>query len=156
MLKNKKSIRSVYATQMVKHNYMLKLIPFILFLGACGQSAKQDHYSATTYQEQKLTLEQQEKQAPLQFISSDGTYRKNLFGRFVLDGTITNTATIATYKDIVLEIRFYSRTETLLGTKQYTLYQYYPPGSKKTFQLKVDANSAATKIGWKIVKAGNN
>ncbi|CAN5833455.1 hypothetical protein BH11BAC7_BH11BAC7_33380 [soil metagenome] len=127
-----------------------------LFFSACTPHTTPNNYTAAGYEEQKMTLEEQEKQNPLSFLSSDGTYRKNLLGRFVLDGTITNKATVATYKDIVLQIKFYSQTETLLGTKDFSIYEYYPPGSTKTFQLKVDAVNGTEKIGWSIIKASNN
>lgn len=130
------------------------LVPLLFF--ACHTNSSPENYSASGYQKQKLSLEQQEKQDPLRFISSKGTYRKNVFGRFVLDGTIINTATIATYKDVVLEIKFYSQTETLLSTKQHTFYEYYPPGSTKIFQLKLDGDEGAAKIGWEVVGAVGN
>ncbi len=138
----------------LKFKIILLLFPAVVLYG-CTTNPARDEYSPANYEEQKMTLGQQEKQNPMQFLSSTGTYRKNLFGRFVVDGTISNTATVATYKDVVLEVRFYSRTETLLDTKQYTICEYYPPGSRKTFNLKMDAAAGTSKIGWDIVDAGN-
>ncbi len=130
------------------------LFPAVIVCG-CTTNPARDEYSPASDEEQKMALRQQEKENPIQFLSSTGTYRKNFFERFVVDGTISNTATVATYKDVVLEVRFYSRTETLLDTKQYTIYEYYPPGSRKTFNLKMYAAAGTSKIGWKIVDAGN-
>jgi hypothetical protein len=128
----------------------------ILLSAACHPDSSPGNFSPADYQEQKLTIEEQEKQNPLRFLSSRGEYRKNLFGRFVLDGTIINSATVATYKDVVIEISFYSKTETLLGTKQHSFYEYYPPGSTKTFQLKVEDYEGAATIGWEVVRAVGN
>jgi hypothetical protein len=130
---------------------LFKISCFLLLIVSCH-----GNLSPGSYEEQKMTLEQQEKQSPLLFLSTDGSYRLNFWGRYVLDGTISNTATVATYKDVVIEISFYSKTQTLLETKQYTLYEYYPPGSRKSFELKVDADPATTKLNWSIVQASSN
>jgi hypothetical protein len=153
---NKNNLNSI--TPMI-NRCLRKWMPcciLIILLAACHSNSSPGNFSPSDYQQQKLTIEEQEKQNPLRFLSSGGEYRQNLFGRFVLDGTIVNSATVATYKDVVIEISFYSKTETLLGTRQHPFYEYFPPGSTKTFQLKVDGYEGATKIGWEVVQAAGN
>ena len=40
-------------------------------------------------------------------------------------------------KDLRLTVEYFSKTNTLLESKTYTLYEYYEPNSSKDFQLKV-------------------
>lgn len=139
--------------------YKLKFFAGVICIApfaACHSSTSPGNFSPPSYQEQKLSIEEHEKQNPLHFLSSGGEYRKNMLGRFVLDGTIVNSATVATYKDVVIEISFYSKTETLLGTKQHSFYEYYPPGSTKTFQLKLDGFEGTAKLGWEVVGGVGN
>jgi len=70
---------------------------------------------STTYEETKLSLEEQEQRNPLKFIEVDGTYRQNFWGSFVMEGTIRNNATVAVYKDPVITFSFYSKTGSHLG-----------------------------------------
>lgn len=129
---------------------------FMMLFAACHSSTSPGSFSPASYEEQKLSIEENEKQNPLRFLSAGGEYRKNMLGRFVLDGTIVNSATVATYKDVVIEISFYSKTETLLGTKQHSFYEYNPPGSTKTFQLKLDGFEGTAKLGWEVVGGVGN
>lgn len=89
-----------------------------------------------TYQETKMTLEQKEKANPFGFLQVNYTYRKNLIGQWVLEGTVTNKATLATYKDLVLKISYYSKTKTLMNSEQQIIYDYFKPNSNQKFKLK--------------------
>ena len=113
-----------------------------LGLTSCNSGSSGSYDSGSSYQETKMTLEDKEKQNPTSFLSTDGTYRKNLLGEWVLEGTISNSATIATYKDVVLEINFYSQTETHLGTEEEAIYEYFPAGKTKNFKIKTWLNGA--------------
>lgn len=146
----------IKALSEMKNKAILYLIlsPFLFTM--CRQRTDSGPDTQDSYIEQKMTLEEIEKQDPLKFLSSNGTCRQNFFGRFVIQGIIINTATIAVYKDVVLEVSFYTKTETLLGTKQYNLYEFYPPGSAKPFSLKVDGFTGTEKIVWTIIQASNN
>jgi len=55
----------------------------------------------------------------------------------IIRGMIRNNASIAKYKDVVITVSYYSKTETLIGSKDYTLYEYYEPHSNNQFSLHV-------------------
>ena len=124
-----------------------------LALTSCNSSSSGSYDTGSSYQETKMTLEDKEKQNPTSFLSTDGTYRKNLLGEWVLEGTISNSATIATYKDVVLEIYYYSQTETHLGTEKESIYEYFPAGKTKNFKIKTYGYKGTKTIGWDIVSA---
>lgn len=116
-------------------------------------SCESGYGTGSSYQETKITLEEKENRNPTSFLSTDGTYRENLLGEWVLEGSISNTATIATYKDVVLEIHFFSKTKTHLGTEKEVLYEYFPAGQTKNFKIKTYGYKGTNSIGWDIVSA---
>jgi hypothetical protein len=129
------------------------LIVLTLGLSNCNSRSSGKYDTNSSYEETKMTLEEKEKQNPISFLLTDGTYRKALTGGWVLKGTISNSATIATYKDVVLEISFYSKTNTHLGTTQETVYEFFPAGQTKEFKLKTKAYKGTNAISWNIISA---
>ncbi len=56
---------------------------------------------------------------------------------YIIAGTIKNSASIATYKDVVLKITYFSKTETVISTEEKTFYELYAPNSNVEYSLKV-------------------
>jgi hypothetical protein len=75
-----------------------------------------------------------------------GNYRKNLVGKFVIDGSIQNKATIATYKDVQLKLNYYSKTGSFLGAENKIIYEFYGPGSSRSFSIKSAGYSGAKSV----------
>ncbi len=71
----------------------------------------------------------------------------------IINGTIYNSATMATFKDIVLKVKFLTNTDAVLDSKSYTLYEYVSPNGSKDFQIKVVSPSGTKKISAEIFKA---
>ncbi|MCW1149165.1 DUF4339 domain-containing protein [Flavobacterium lacisediminis] len=110
--------------------------------------------STSTYQESVMTIQEIEGHSPLNYLQADGTYNTNFIGDKVkINGVITNTATVTTYKDVTVRVNFYSKTNTLIGSEDYTLYEFYPPNSKQEFKLKVKAYSNVSTLGWEVINA---
>lgn len=109
--------------------------------------------SRTTYDETKLSLEEQEKLNPLSFLSVKGNYRKNLFGAFVMEGTIQNKASVAVYKDPVITFQFYSKTGTHLGNESRVWYEYVEPGKSISYNVKITGYGAATEVRMDLTGA---
>lgn len=107
-----------------------------------------------TYQEKVMTLEEIERETPTDFLNASGTYKENFWGdKFKVNVVITNKATVATYKDAVIRITYYSKTETALGSKDYTVYETFPPTSSKTVELKIDNYKDVASLGWDVIQA---
>lgn len=101
-----------------------------------------------------MTIQEIEAAEPVNYLKADGTYNNNFIGDKVkINGVITNSATVTTYKDIIVRVNFYSKTNTLIGTEDYTLYEFYPPNSSQEFKLKVKAYSNVSSLGWEVVNA---
>jgi hypothetical protein len=105
-------------------------------------------------EELKADLKQQEQSNPTQYLTADGTYRQNFWGnKFKVSCTITNTATVATFKDAIVKVTCYSKTKTVLASNQYTVYEVFRPNSKKTVELSIDNYQDVSTIGWDVVDA---
>lgn len=105
-------------------------------------------------EELKMELKQQEQSAPTTYLSADGTYKENFWGdKLKINCTITNKATVATYKDAVVRVTYYSKTKTELGNKDYTIYEMFAPNSSKTVEMKIDNYKDVNSIGWDVISA---
>lgn len=110
--------------------------------------------SSSSYQEQKISLEDQEKQNPTSFLSASGTYHPTLLGnKMKINGTITNKATIASYKDVTITVRYISKTDSDIGSGNYTIYDFFPPNQTKEFEIKIEIPDGTEKLGWDVVSA---
>lgn len=95
-----------------------------------------------------------EKANPEVFLNATGTYNKNFWGnKFVIEGTVTNSASHTNYKDVVIEVLLYSSTKSVIETKRFVLYDYFPYGQTKTFKLKFDCPKSAVSCGWDAASA---
>lgn len=113
-----------------------------------------DYGSGDSYQEKVMTVEEIERSQPTNFLSADGTYRKTFWGdKIKVNCVITNKAKVATYKDVVVRITYYIKTKTELGSKEYSIYEVFPPNSTKTVKLKIDNYKDVNSIGWDVISA---
>ena len=93
----------------------------------------------------------------MQFLSTNGTYHDQFIGsKVVLEGTITNSATLANFKDVVLEVKYYTKTKTFISSENIIIYEYFPARNSKSFKIKRDAPNRTASVGWSIVGATPN
>lgn len=129
-----------------------------------GSSSTYDTYgnsnsstSTSTYKEKVMSVGEVERANPVKFLDATGTYIPNLLGgKLKVNGTVTNSATVTSYKDATVRVSFYSKSGTKLGTEDYVIYEIFPPGRTKKFKLKVTNYRDVETIGWDVVKAKPN
>jgi hypothetical protein len=131
---------------------MKKLFSILLVIvfAACETPS---NYVQPSYEEVKMTLEEQERMNPIAFLSDKSTYRKNLIGEWVIEGKISNAATIATYKDAILQITYYSGTDTEMGSENTTIYEFFRPGSVQPFKIKTFGPKGAKAVSVSVISA---
>lgn len=83
-----------------------------------------------------------ERQNPRDYLKEQGTWRENLINQTVLEGTITNSATLANFKDVILQVTWLTKTQTELKSERYAVYEYVGAGKTIEYKIKVDAPSA--------------
>jgi len=145
-------------------NQNVRSIILVAMVGACllGCSNGSGDSSSTSsgsmdyieekqsYEEAKMSVEDHEAMDPVSFIETDGTYRSNLIGEWVMEGTVSSKATAATYKDIEINFKFYSKTKTLIGDETHVLYEFLKPGSSIPFKIKSNGYRGTSSIGWSV------
>jgi hypothetical protein len=132
-----------------KQLHLIGIFSLLLSLSACGQSG-----GSSSYSEKVMSVEETEISQPTSFLKADGNYNKNLFGtKLKVHGTITSSTSVATFKDAVIQITFYSATQTELFNKNYTIYNYFPPHSTVEFELKTENYKDVESIGVAVVGA---
>ncbi len=69
---------------------------------------------------------------PKSFLSVKSSWQKNQFKQSVVDGTLFNSATVISYKNINLKIT-YTKENGKTYITYFTVYETLPPGQKVDF-----------------------
>lgn len=141
----------------------------ILIVGAFGigmmamssQKAEEQKYKSP--EQLKLELKQKENKFPTSYLEADATmenklkkgglFKKRKIDGQIIKGTIRNSATIAIFKDAVVELIFYSKTNTQISRKRYTIYERFLPNNSKDFKFEIDAPKATDSFSISVVDA---
>ena len=131
------------------------IIIVILIIGKIIESnSVSSNSNPQTYQEKVMTVAEIESSQPTRFLTADGRYRQNLLGtKLKVFGTIRNTATIASFKDAKVKVTYYTKTNTEIGSKTYTIYETFAPQSTVQFELKVENYQDVSTINWEVIDA---
>ncbi|QKG56973.1 hypothetical protein GKZ68_10260 [Hymenobacter sp. BRD128] len=136
------------------------LLPALLQACSHGSTYSGDTSGAGTYtasverpktpEELRAELLTAEQAAPADYLGVAGTYHRNFISQLVLEGDIASKATLATYKDPVLTVTWYSKTQTEIGTQQYPVYELLRPQGAAHFKLKTDAPGEVASVAMSI------
>lgn len=117
-----------------------------------GDSAKKEKDS---YEVAKESLAEKEQKNPANFITVTSRDKHNLIGQTVIKGKLQSKAKVAAYKDIELELAFYSKTGALLEKDIEVIYETLQPGGEASFKSKYFAPKGTDSIALKVMKAKN-
>jgi hypothetical protein len=107
-----------------------------------------------TYKESIMTIGEMEAADPATYLNATGTYKPTFLGdQLKINGIIENKATVTNYKDVVIEVIFYSKTQSEIARESYTIYDFFGPNTKKEFKLKVKNYSNVETIGLNVESA---
>lgn len=138
---------------MKKVFYAISLL--IISILACGRSEDSSKLQTEeSYNQKVLSVEETELSQPSSFLRAIGNYNKNLLGtKIKVHGTITNSASVATFKDAIVQVTYYSATQTELFNQEYTVYEFFPPNSTVEFDLKIENYKDVESIGLTVISA---
>lgn len=139
----------------------MKKIPGLIFIASvlfvnCQSKAEKEKVAVDTYEKAKESLEEREKKNPVAFISVSSKDKHNLIGQTVIKGTVNNNAKVCVYKDVELELSFFSKTGVLLEKDSEKIYEVIEPGKSANFKTKYFAPKGTDSVGLKIVGATVN
>lgn len=106
-----------------------------------------------TEAELRNELLQREMQNPKIYISTDVTWRKNLVGETVIEGTLINNASVATFKDPVVRVTWLSKTNTVMRVSRYPVYEYIGARQSVPCKLKVHGPRKASSVSVAVESA---
>lgn len=125
---------------------------FAITMFSCG-TEKSPATEELEYVQTKESLESIEKKQPTRFLRASLKKKKNLIGQTVLRGSVKSTATVASYKDIEIKLRFYSKTGAVLEENIDKVYETIGPGEEKNFKLKYFAPKDTDSASVTVIKA---
>ena len=97
---------------------------------------------------------QYEAENPVEFLEANGRYNENFWGdKLQITTEINNKAKVASYKDVKLKVIYYSKTNSIIGSNEFTVYEIIPPQKITEVELKIDNYENVDKIGWEVVNA---
>jgi type IV pilus biogenesis protein CpaD/CtpE len=136
----------------------MKKVPVLLFLAillitACNSSDKKADAAKDKYEQTKESLEDTEKKYPVRFLTVTGHDKRNLLGQTVVKGSLSNTAKVASYKDVEIKLFFYSKTKALLEEDVETIFETLAPGKSADFKTKYFAPKGTDSVALKIIGA---
>jgi hypothetical protein len=133
---------------------LLLIISSSIIIFSCNNDdPKKAENEKKSYEATKESLQEKEKKDPVTFLMVSGHDRHNLLGQTVVKGTITNKATVASYKDVDVKLDFYSKTGTLLETDKETVYEVVAPGQSKNFKTKYFAPKGTDSVALAVTAA---
>ena len=135
----------------MKKILIITCLSVIIF--SCKTEKKDKKFDSENYEKVKETLADKEKNNPARFLSVSNKDHKNIIGQTVVKGTITNSATVCTYKDVELRLSFYSKTATKLDEVVETIYETIAPGKTVKFKTKYFAPKGTDSVAILILKA---
>lgn len=95
-----------------------------------------------------------EKSNPESYLRTDGTYNKNFWGdKITIKGLVTNNASHTNYKDVKIRVKYYSKTKSIIKWQDCILYDFFPYGMTKNFELKLYIPANMDGCGWEAVEA---
>ncbi|HLO70776.1 MAG TPA: hypothetical protein VK167_07905 [Flavipsychrobacter sp.] len=98
------------------------------------------------YEEKKKSLEETERENPLQFLRIEGDNHVNLLNQEVVEGEITNKATLASFKDVEVRITFKSSSGGTIEKAIKTVNEVVRPGKTVSFKFKMKKPKGTTSV----------
>jgi hypothetical protein len=99
------------------------------------QDKKQKEIELIKYQNSPDGIKENEEHNAKKFITMTREWNDPILGKDRIKLTIYNKAKYAIYKELVFQVKIYSRTETILAKKSFTLYDYILPDEKMVTYL---------------------
>jgi hypothetical protein len=128
----------------------LGLISFALVFAACKNEEKK--VNKKSYEEQKQTLADKEKNNPKQFLQLTGDDHKNIWGKTVYNGIIKNAASVVAYRDIRVKLLYY-KSHILVANHEEFFNNTIAPGDDYSFKAKYKTPKGTDSVASYIMSA---
>ena len=82
----------------------------------------------------------------------EGTLFKVKYVQY-FNGSLTNTATLASAKDVKLDVEFFSKTGSKIGNQEIIIYEFIRPGRTIKFKEKIKVPDKVEDFKFQILEA---
>lgn len=127
----------------------LLCVAMIGLLAACNGKAT---FDKKTYQQQKATLGEREKDTPLSFLDVKSEHHRNIWGQTVVKGTVHNTATLCSYKDIRVKLLYYKQ-QKLVANHEEVYKETLAPGDDFVFKARYKTPRGTDSVAVSLMNA---
>lgn len=126
--------------------------------GGMGYSAEVNELNnEDIYTEKHMKASEVEFSDPSKFLTVESNHTKIENGRaFKMNSLIKNTAKYTSYKNPILEVTYYSKTNSILTAERYTVFEDFNPGDEKNFEFTINNYEGVEALNWNIVEASIN
>lgn len=105
------------------------------------------------YAQNRRQLAEREGKNWRRYLQEKLQHRSNLLGQVVAEGSITSTATAATYTDVVLQVTFQDAEGRVLQQYDTPIKQPIEPGTVRPFKEKYAVPKGMDSVGYVIAEA---
>ena len=105
------------------------------------------------YEEKKQSMQEMERSSPLKFLKVAGVHHNNLLNQVVIDGDISNTATLVSYKNIELQIAFIDKDGGVIEKQKTVIEDIAKPNSATEFKVKMPHVKGTSSVSLDITSA---
>jgi hypothetical protein len=132
------------------YRYIL-LISMLYFAASCKSDPTT--IDANAYEEQKQSIAEKEKTKPLVFLHVKSSHRKNWIGQTVVEGTLSNSAAVSSYKDVRLKMLCFDKNDKMVEEHEDMLDVILKPNSNKDFKLRYRLPRSTDSIAVSVMGA---
>jgi len=115
----------------------MKKISIVLFciIALCSCKNNDKKFDQHSYEEQKISLLDKERNNPNAFLKIEGEDKRNIFGQTVYRGVIKNTATVCAYKEVRVKL-LYFKDHVLVANHEEFFNDVINPQDEFSFKAK--------------------
>jgi hypothetical protein len=137
---------------------MKRFIPLLLSLSIAGcappPAERSEAELRQEYVQTRRQLAEREGKEWRRYLQETLQHRSNLLGQVVVEGSISSTATVATYTDVVLQVTFQDAEGRVLQQYDTPIKEPIKPGAVLQIKEKYPAPKGMDSAGFVIADAG--
>ena len=114
----------------------MRIIAVLLFFATLSACESGEQHPPAKYEEKKASMQETESTSPLKFLRITGSNHGNLLNQTVVEGQVTNKATLVTYKSIQVRITFLDKDGAVIDKEKDVLDDEVKPGATIDFKIK--------------------
>jgi hypothetical protein len=120
-----------------------------LFIACSGNNQQ----PPAKYEEKKASMEEIERESPQKFLKITGSHHGNLLNQTVVEGEITNKATLISYRNIQVQVSFLDKDGAVIEKEKEILDDLVKPGATSDFKIKTGHIKGANSVKIEILNA---